>query len=201
MKKLITLFTGLLLVLTTHASTALVLSEFDSFMPTIYGGSWSAGTAQSGGNSFTIGNFSAGVPKNDGSFTRFFGSAQDFSSYQFVNLTGSAFTGNAANSFAFFVEDGDGNSGLATFDVLDFGKGYASVNLAGLYSNLDPSHVVSWGFTTENQEGDVPFAFTFDQVSLSVSPIPEPSTYAAMVGGVSLFAAMVARNRRRRITA
>lgn len=198
MKKLLILFTGLLLALPMHAAV-LNLSDFSAFTPTYFGftGSWSVDTAQSGPTSFTVANFGAGQPKNDGSFTSWLASTQDFSSYSYVNLSGSAFAGNTTTSLGFFVEDADGNSGLATFSTADFASGFSSVSLAGLYSVIDPSHIVNWGFSTENQDGSKNFAFTFDQVSLSTTAIPEPSTYAAMAGGLSLFAAMVARRRRR----
>jgi hypothetical protein len=198
MKKALLLILGASLALAAHATT-LTLSDFESFTPSYYGlsGSWSANTALSGPTSFTIADFGTGTPKNDGSFAVILGSTQNFSAYQFVNLAGSAFTGNATTSIAFSVEDLDGNSGLATFDLANFVSGSGTASLDGLFSMVDATHIVSWGITTENQNGASNFAFTFDQVSLSsTSAIPEPSTYAALAGGLGLVCAIVIRRRR-----
>lgn len=197
MKKALLLLSGLLLALPLSAGVV-NLSDFSSFAPSYYGfsGSWSADTAQSGPDSFTIADFSAGTPKNDGSFTKFLGSTQNFSSYSYVLLNGTASSGNATSNLAFFLEDADGASGMATFQLANFTGDFAALSLSGLYSALDPTRIVSWGFTTENQFGDKNFAFTFDHVALSTTPIPEPSTYAALLGAATL--GIVAIRRRRR---
>lgn len=56
-----------------------------------------------------------------------------------------------------------------------------------LYFNLDGSNT---SFQTATSTGDT------GGVTISLTAIPEPSTYAAMAGGLSLFAAIVARRRR-----
>lgn len=194
MKKTLLLILGATTALAAQAST-LILSDFDSFAPSSYGigGSWSATTALSGTSSYTIADFSAGTPKNDGSFIVSLPSVQNYSAYAEVNLMGSVFSGNASDSVSFFMEDQDGNAGVTTFDLVN---GTATKNLSGLYSQVDETRVVIWGFTTENQMGDKNFAFTFDKVSLTIaSVIPEPSSYASYMGLVALTGVLTLRRR------
>ncbi len=198
MKKLTLLATAMLLALKASAGV-FNLSDFTTFTPSFYGlaGSWSADTALSNPTTFTIADFGNGAPKNDGSFTVNLGSAQDFSTFQYVHLVGSAASGNTTGMFSFFVEDINSDSGLATFNMSDFAAGFGTANLSGMYSQLDPTQIVRWGFSTENQLGDESFAFNFDQVSLStISVIPEPSTFAAGIGALAFLGVVWMRRRR-----
>lgn len=200
MKKSLLTLVGALAALPLAASAAdYVLTDFSGFTPSYYGfgGSWSASTSRSDPSIFTIGDFGGGTPVNDGSFGVLLGASQDFSAYESITLTGSAFTGNATTDFAIYFEDIDGSAGNATFTVADFAGGTATVNLSPLFAMLDEAHVVAWGITTENQFGDTAFAFSFDQISLTLAPvaIPEPSTCAALAGVLGLATAALIRRR------
>lgn len=199
MKKSILLL-GALLATCVHAANVYVLSDFSNFTPSFYDpfSSWSSATAQSGPTSFTIADFGAGTPKNDGVFYVNLGAAQDFSAYDTITFSGSVFTGNATTQVSFFFEDINANGGVATFNISALSGGPVSLNLGGLFSQIDQTQVKLWGFTTQNQfDGSKNFAVTFDEVKLSTTVVPEPATYAAIFGGLALTAAIYRRQRRR----
>lgn len=199
MKNLL-LLTGALLTVSANAAT-LTLSDFSDFTPTYYGlsGSWSAQTATSAPTTFSIENTGSSTPRNDGSFTVDLGGSQDWSAYQFVNLNGVAGADNATGQFSFFVEDSSGSSTVVTFNIADFVSGSSSLSLTNLFAGVDASQIVNWGFSTENQAGNKDFAFTFDNLTLSTTAVPEPSTYALWTAGLGLAAAGVLRRQRRNI--
>lgn len=190
MKTFIPLLAAFTLGAAAQADT-LLLSDFSDFAPDTYlytgTGQWSEATAQSGATSFTIGDFGAGTPTAayGNAFVQWLGETpQDWSSFTYVNLAGAVFTGNAAATINFYIEDNQFHTALTAFTLADFAAGLTTVSKQIDFGNVAPNDVSYWGFQVADFTEPAPaVGFTFDNVSVSTSAIPEPSTYAALLGG------------------
>lgn len=180
------------LALSSVASAqSVVLSDFSNFTPSAYffsfSGAWSEDTAHSGATSFSIGDFGSGAPTaaNGNGFYQWLGSTpQDWSQISYANLTGASLADNAATSIEFYVEDVNGSWGLTSFNLVDFVT-LTTVSKPIDFGAADRSAIAFWGFHTSSFDDPAPaVGFTFDNVSVSAAVIPEPSTYAALLGGV-----------------
>lgn len=123
--------------------------------------------------------------------------------------------GNSANySFQLGTSTGGGFTGLGsaksgtlsytTADTLNIGSGNFSTDSSqwttGSSVNGDNLMVTFslLSYTTSGANSDF---FGFDNVKLSHSAVPEPSTYAAIAGGLVLAGTVIVRRRRQKITA
>jgi hypothetical protein len=184
----------------------LVLSDFSNFSVDYYAytgsGEWSNNTAAIGSSTFTIADFGNGAPTsaNGNGFIQWLGDTpQDWSSYAFVNLTGATFAGNAADAFDFYIEASDGSKALTTITFDHFSPTLSTASFALNLNGLTSTNVTNWGFVTTDFAVPAPtVGFTFDHVSVSTSAIPEPSTYAAIFGGVVVAFALLRRLRAKR---
>jgi PEP-CTERM motif len=198
----------LLSVGAVHAQSSLLLSDFSNFSDpsTIYysqafDGPWSETTALAGPTSLAIGDFGQGTPSgaSGNGFIKWLGDTpQDWTAYSYINLTGFAPAANQTTYLRFYIEDTEFNtSASAWFNLADFATGPTTVSLPFAGGPVNLSQVDYWGFVVSDFMNAPEFAFVFDHATISASPIPEPSTYAAMAGGLSLLAALAARRRRR----
>jgi hypothetical protein len=111
---------------------------------------------------------------------------------------GGTFTALTADNPA--LETGNVNRSAGPTNGLSFGaNGVNSVLVTvsfttGASVGSDPIHV-RWAQTASSLTGGADY-FGVDNVTLSVSAIPEPSTYAAIVGGLALGGAMIRRRHR-----
>lgn len=201
----------LLLILTLSVSAgaihaqSLLLSDFSNFLPSAYstsfdGGPWSELTTASGPTAFTIGDFGNGSPSGSlgNGFTQWLGDTpQNWSAYARVELTGFTLPSNHTPSLRFYVEDFDGaNSASTAFNLADFSGGLTTVVVPISFTGgVDATRIAFWGFTVSEFGINPPnFGFTFD--NLVISAVPEPSAYAAIIGGFALLAAVVYRRFR-----
>jgi len=190
----------------TAAHAQLVLSDFSNFTPDAYSQSfpvdatsWSSLTAQSGPTSFTIGDFGSGAPSGalGNGFYQFLATPADWSGYTTVTLTGLTAPANATPYLYFQVQDENFSSAVTAFALTDFSGGTATVTVPLSLDGIDATQITSWAFVVE--EFDNPqFGFTFDKVELATATaaVPEPATYAALLGAAVLLGAVVRRVRR-----
>ncbi len=190
MKHIITVCAALALGLSTRADTT-QLSDFSNFTPGAYfytdSGRWSADTARSDTTTFSIGNFGSDTPRaaNGNGFYQWLGDTpQDWSQLGYVNLTGVALASNAATTINFYIEDNNFQTSLTAFTLADFASGLSTVSKQIDFGGIALDDISYWGFQVSDFSDPAPaFGFTFDNVSVSTSAIPEPSTYAALFGG------------------
>lgn len=190
---------ALLLLCACPALPAQTLSDFGSFTPSDYSGSWNSGTSQAGPTTFAIGNFGSGQPVDSGSFNVWLGAEQDWSAYTHIYLTGVAVAGSVPNAATgtlnFYVSDADFNTVIVNFPLSSFAT-YGEVGLVLNLLGIDATRVTDWGFGT-TVSGTANFAFTFDRIGFSAGAIPEPSTAALLAGAASVCVACLRRGRRK----
>jgi hypothetical protein len=179
------------------SAATITISDFSAFTPTVFGGTWDEDSSLSGATTFAVGNFS-GTQPTFGNFEVTF-AAVDWTGYQYVTLTGFAAAGLDANlmeGLAFYFTDASDHTSSTPFTLTDFGAGPSSIASTAMIdaTGVDLTQVVNWGIGT-NFSFDA-FAFTFDNLSLSTTAIPEPSTYATLCGAFGLVGALALRRRR-----
>lgn len=105
----------------------------------------------------------------------------------FLALTAETLSTNAAPSIRVFLFDSGGGSASAAFTATSFPTGnfttaIQALNIAGPFN---PASVESIIITGDTFGGTARFNFSFDHLA-AVSAIPEPSTYAAIIGLLAL---------------
>jgi hypothetical protein len=114
----------------------------------------------------------------------------DLSAMNYIFVTGQRDAGHdAGNSFVIEFLDGSLNAQQFTVSTSSFLVGSMStvqITISG-WGAVNPADITDWSFGGGTAPpGSLPFRMTFDNLSVSASPIPEPSTYAAMVGALAL---------------
>jgi len=185
-----------LAAITSAASAQTVVSDFSNFVPDEYsagldGGAWSADTASSGPDTFTIGDFGQGLPSGNAGnrFVSFLPGVQDWSSFTSVTLHGSVLPTNETPFLYLYLEDANFSSSTWNeFNLANFADGVETITLD--FMGLDPTQITAWGFAVLDQQ--LPqFGFTFDQLTV----VPEPATYAAMFAALALGVVVYRRRR------
>lgn len=154
------------------------------------GGTWMAPVSQ-----FTVANgvmsiapVSGGNPDDSGSMLFADLTPFDGMLYDTVTIAARADSGNASPGFSFVLFDSGGNGALfATFAAGDFAAptfSTSSLQLAAHPDNGVISDIAFWGI--QGAGTTVAFRFSFDQIVVSSSAIPEPSTYAALLALAAL---------------
>lgn len=194
----------LLLVLAAAAAHAQVsnLSDFSNFSVGAFSqadhGAWSDQTSQSGPTSFKIADLGQGTPSGElgNAFIQWIPVAQNWAAYHYVSLTGAVTASNVTPKLNFYIEDLDGNNSvLSHFDLSTFSANLSTVTVPLSFGGVDFTQVSFWGFTVD-QPTSPEFGFVFDNVALSATaPIPEPATYALLVGA-GIFGFALHRGRR-----
>jgi hypothetical protein len=120
-----------------------------------------------------------------------FSTTLDLHAMTSLTVTASQDTGNAAGSFKIYFEDNSAGIASQTFTISmsQFSPidAMTTVTIPITWSGIDASNIAGWaigggGFTTSGPA----FNMTLDQVSLSVSAVPEPSMWAGLAGATLL---------------
>jgi len=199
MKKLILAAAALLTA--TALQAQIVLADFsaapDSGSAT---GSWSTATVSTSGGVFTIGS---GADNSGAQFIDVsslnLGSA---SNYLSLAVTARIDSGNAATQFTVNLFDDQGNGIVsAVFNSSSFNtSGFTTATaLLGLYDGATTANVNVALVQIAGGGNTSAFRFSFDQIAANANVIPEPGTYAAIIGALAL--GLVAYRRRQQLLA
>lgn len=199
MKNLLKLVASSLLLLGISAQ-AQVLQDFSAVVDNnlnYFYGNWEA-TGDTGGSyspnaSFTqgVGTYSidaANSTDNSTAKLEFFNASPlSIGTNTFLSVTAQSLASNAATSFAVMLVDTNAVIARAAFDLSNFPTGSFSTQIValtfggGFNSNSIDSIIVSG----DQLGGTANFRVSFDQIA-AVSAVPEPSTYAFIVGLLAL---------------
>ncbi|HEX8372342.1 MAG TPA: hypothetical protein VF585_06160 [Chthoniobacterales bacterium] len=143
------LLTGLLALSSAQAGT--ILEDFNGLttLPYIMAdeGPWSDDTASFSSTTATIANFGSGQPSGGmgNGFVYWLGGAQDWTTNNFVILTGFTLPENATSTLNFYIEDDFGNVSISTqFALSDFTSGN-TVAVPIVYGAVTRTDVAYWG--------------------------------------------------------
>ncbi len=115
-------------------------------------------------------------------------------------LTARRDAGNAASAVFLQFEDVQLRTYVVALDSSRFALGTfttVAVPLPRWTVDFGPNQIVSWSLGGGGV-GSTAFRLTFDHLELSASAIPEPATYAALLGACAVLGACAHRRRRRR---
>lgn len=150
-------------------------------------GSWSSATVSTTGGVFTIG---AGADNSGAQFidvsTLNVGPA---SNYLSLAVTARIDAGNAATQFTVNLFDDQGNGIVsAVFNSSSFNtSGFTTATaVLGLYDGATTANVNVALVQIAGGGNTSAFRFSFDQIAATANVIPEPSTYAAIIGALAL---------------
>ncbi len=204
MNKLLALLTvGIALISGAVAVKAQTLDTFSSFGSesgtTTFYGDWTSGsgapaaTFVQGSGVYTV----KGVSDSDRSGVAF-QPPSDFNltGDSTLSLTAELAAGNTADSISVILFDGSGLSSSATFILSTFNATTYTTQTSTLFAQngFNLANVQSFKITGNNPGADGSVAVTFDQLAATQgSAIPEPSTYAAILGTVALGFVMLRR--------
>lgn len=186
-----------ILQLSSDTTASILLS---SFAPLPESGAVRTGTTWVGqvtqnANSITVGGSAA-----DDNGWGASGLSLNASAMTFLSITAQREAGNQAPTLFIQFEDRNVRTKVFSVDTSLFALGMPStvqIPLANWTINFGATDIASWSIGG-GSVGTVPFRMTFDEISFTTSAIPEPSTYAAILGVVSLLGAAVWRRRARR---
>lgn len=154
--------------------------------------SWNGQVTQ-GATTLSVG----GTAKDDSGWNYVFADLTDLSAYNYVAITAQRDAGNvAANLSLSLMDDDSGNFSTITFNTSLFSVGSMTTVVLPVTWTWPGNAIASWNLGGgQPNPGTVAFRMTFDNVQLqTTSAVPEPSTYAAIVGIAAI--AMVAYRRR-----
>lgn len=202
-------FLALTLALAAHLHGQVTLQDFSSVVGpnTFFYGSWEAagdvvGSVNKntqftqGVGVFNITGTSVIIPTNsaDSKLEFFNTSAGSIGTNTLLSVTAQALATNAASSFQIFLKDTGAKTASVTFTASSFPTGGYTTALgvltfdSGFLSNSIDSMIITGG----QPGGTAIFNFSFD----NISAVPEPSTYATLIGaGVFVVVAAVRRRR------
>jgi len=143
------------------------------------------------GGLLTIG----GSATDDGAFFDWNPLTESWGNYSAVQITARRDAGNVAANFYLYAEiDGMSTPYALPISTSLFGTTLSTVTV-DLLPTISPTDVISiWGITTTASGTDA-FRMTFDSIALT--SIPEPSTYAAIFGALTLGGVCYRRYRRK----
>jgi len=147
-------------------------------------------------------NFSGGL--NDDASSAFFfyaASPGDLTGDSLLAVSAKLLAGNTASTFTVSLFDAFGGSAFAVFSTGDFNGNAFTTNLAAVnfQSGFDATNVSSFQISGGQVGGIDTLDFAVDALISTSSPtmIPEPSTYAAIIGALVLGLTGSRRFRRR----
>lgn len=176
-------------------ATSLILSTFSADFTG--GGSERAGTSWVGNVTHNPTSITVGGTARDENGWGVTGLSLDASAINFLVITARRDTGNTASTLFVQFEDLQLRTRLVSVSTSAFAFGSlttVTVPLTAWTIDFGPSQITGWnigggGIGTDD------FRMTLDTLSLTASAIPEPSTYAALLGLATL--ALAAHRRRR----
>lgn len=190
MKKLLLVFTFLSALIGSRAGAQIVLDDFTTGTQTgegsaVAGGSWVGQVTQ---NATTITVAGTAHDDNGWGVTNLV-SVLDLSLMNTVRITAQLDAGNTATSFNIqFFDTGLGGQAFSISSSAFVTGVMTTVNIPVTWlSGIDPTQINGWTIGGGNSITTGPdFRMTIDQVALTTSAVPEPSTYAAIVGALAL---------------
>jgi hypothetical protein len=208
MKNLKKVLTSSAFLLGFSLNAQIVLQDFTAVVDNdlnYFYGTWEA-TGDTGGTWLPNAGFVQGIgvydisaansTDNSTSKLEFFNNTPvSIGSNAFIAVTAQALTSNAATSFAVILADSLGRTASAAFDLSLFPTGSFSTQVVALTfgSGFDSSAIDSLILSGNQLGGLANFRVSFDQIA-AVSAIPEPATYAIIIGLIAL--GFVVRHRR-----
>ena len=206
---------GLLFLLTTLCTQAQVtLQNFSNVIGsnTFFTGSWEVAGSSTGSASpnsqFSQGsgvyNITGSTSTNsaDSSIVFFNSPSLAIGTNTQLSVTAQVLSGNTAGSFTIFLANANGRSASVSFSTSLFnGGGYATATLSLVpTSGFDPNAIETLTITGNQIGGTDSFRISFDNIS--ATSVPEPATYAAILGAATLgLAYLRRRNQSQSITA
>jgi hypothetical protein len=186
-----------ILQLLSEAAASILLS---AFAPLPESGAVRSGTSWVGqvtqnANSITVGGSAA-----DDNGWGAGGLSLNASAMTFLSITAQRDAGNQAPTLFIQFEDRNLRTTVFSVDTSLFALGLPStvqIPLANWTIDFGATDIASWSIGG-GSVGTVPFRMTFDEIRFTTTAIPEPSTYAAIFGALSLVGAAVWRRRVRR---
>ncbi len=190
------------------AQAQVTLQNFSSVVGanTFFHGSWEA-TGNTGGTNSPNSQFVQGsgvydftgsapiIPTNsaDSKIEFFNSSPVSIGPNTQLSVTAQTLSGNVATSFAVFLFDTNGKSASASFATSLFNGGnYATATLSLTFQSGFNSSVIDSMIISGAQPGAIDaFKMSFDNVGV----VPEPATYAAIVGSAALGLAYLRRRK------
>lgn len=125
----------------------------------------------------------------------------DVSSYGLLSLTAKLGSGNTANQLLIDFLDPNGGYDQATFNLSGFNSSsFSTETVAITHVSLTPDQTYGFSISGSDLNGSSTLSISLDQLT-AASAVPEPSTCAAVLGGVALIAVAISRRRRRRLLA
>lgn len=169
-------------------------NEFTGFL-----GTWSSTGSTDIASSTPV----AGFTQNSGFFTisspaatnsetslmiSYFDVPLNLSGLSYVILSAEALSTNTSQSVRITLFDDNNNTATAAFAATEFPTGSFTTasQLLTLSSGFNPSAVAGFIVTGGVPSGVLRFNYSFDNLAVAASAIPEPSTYAAILGLLAL---------------
>jgi hypothetical protein len=183
--KLFTVLMAAVIAIPAFAQTY-VLDNFNSGTATgavDTGTSWNGQITQNA-TTLTVG----GTAKSDSGWFYNFALPVDLTGYSLLEITAQRDSGHATGFLAVTFSD-DTGSGFQTiyFDTNLFAIGAQTTVTLPVAWTIDSTIIAGWNIGGgETSPGTTAFRMTFDNMALTNAAIPEPSTYAAILGAMAL---------------
>jgi hypothetical protein len=113
-----------------------------------------------------------------------------------LRITARVDSGNLSSGFVVTVYSSSNDYASASFSTSTFNASFSTATTAWVVTGaFNPASVIAFGISGGVPSGTSAFRMSFDSLS-AVSAIPEPSTFAALIGLASLGFCAVRRRRR-----
>ncbi len=125
------------------------------------------------------------------------GLALNAATFTSLSITAQRNVGNETPTLFLQFEDRNSLTKVYSINTSLFAFGTLTtvqIPLTGWTVDFGPSDIAAWNIGG-GSVGTIPFRMSFDEISFGTSAIPEPSTYAALLGALALLGATLRRRR------